>query len=121
MNTLDITLNGQPLQLPAGASLLDAAQLALDALEAEDGGATASLAQARNALQGQEHLEPEFRALAEIIASSLAQAEDAAHTLPPRRRPVVRSPPWQPDPRPPGPIRTRTRASPRTSTLSTSA
>jgi sulfur carrier protein len=26
MNTLDITLNGQPLQLPAGASLLDAAQ-----------------------------------------------------------------------------------------------
>ena len=26
MTTLDITLNGQPLQLPAGATLLDAAQ-----------------------------------------------------------------------------------------------
>lgn len=26
MSTLDITLNGRPLQLPAGATLLDAAQ-----------------------------------------------------------------------------------------------
>lgn len=26
MNTLDITLNGQPMQLPAGATLQDAAQ-----------------------------------------------------------------------------------------------
>ena len=26
MTTLDITLNGQPLELPAGATLLDAAQ-----------------------------------------------------------------------------------------------
>ncbi len=74
-------LNASHTRLAHAQSLLDAAQQALDALESEDGGATASLAQARNALQGQEHLEPEFQALAEIIGSSLAQAEDAAHTL----------------------------------------
>ena len=74
-------LNASHTRLAHAQSLIDAAQAALGALEGEDGGATASLAQARSALQGQEHLEPEFQALAEVIASSLAQAEDAAHTL----------------------------------------
>ncbi|MEY4712812.1 MAG: putative repair ATPase [Pseudomonadota bacterium] len=74
-------LNASHTRLAHAQSLLDAAQGALDALQAEDGGATARLAQARAALQGQEHLEPEFAALAEVIASSLAQAEDAAHSL----------------------------------------
>lgn len=74
-------LNASHTRLAHAQSLLDAAQEALDALQAEDGGATARLAQARAALQGQEHLEPEFAALAEVIASSLAQAEDAAHSL----------------------------------------
>ena len=32
-------------------------------------------------LQGQEHVEPAFRELAQVLASSLAQAEDAAHSL----------------------------------------
>jgi len=74
-------LNASHTRLAHAQSLIDAAQAALGALEGEDGGATSSLAQARSALQGQEHLEPEFQALAEVIASSLAQAEDAAHTL----------------------------------------
>jgi DNA repair protein RecN (Recombination protein N) len=39
------------------------------------------LTQSQAALQGQEHLEPEFRAIAEVLSSSLAQAEDAAHSL----------------------------------------
>jgi len=74
-------LNASHTRLAHAQSLIDAAQAALGALEGDDSGATASLAQARSALQGQEHLEPEFQALAEVIASSLAQAEDAAHTL----------------------------------------
>ena len=74
-------LNASHTRLAHAQSLLDAAQSAIDALEAEDSGATTRLAQARVALQGHEHLEPEFTALAEVIASSLAQAEDAAHTL----------------------------------------
>ena len=67
--------------LPERVALAEGDGDSVGALEGEDGGATASLAQARSALQGQEHLEPEFQALAEVIASSLAQAEDAAHTL----------------------------------------
>ena len=74
-------LNASHTRLAHAQSLIDAAQAALGALEGEDHGATASLAQARSALQAQEHLEPEFQALAEVIASSLAQAEDAAHSL----------------------------------------
>jgi len=74
-------LNASHTRLAHAQSLIDAAQAALGALEGEDGGATSSLAQARSALQDQEHLEPEFQALAEVIASSLAQAEDAAHSL----------------------------------------
>ncbi len=74
-------LNASHTRLAHAQSLLDAAQSAVDALEAEESGATRALARARSALQAQEHLEPEFQALAEIIASSLAQAEDAAHSL----------------------------------------
>ena len=74
-------LNANHTRLAHAQSLLDAAQLAIDALEGEEGGASSALARARIALQGQEHLEPEFQALAEVIASSLAQAEDAAHSL----------------------------------------
>src|SRR5690606_12817098 len=37
--------------------------------------------QALDALRAQEHLEPGFREVAEVLASSLAQAEDAAHSL----------------------------------------
>ncbi len=74
-------LNASHTRLAHAQSLLDAAQQAVDALESDDGGATRALTRACAALQAQEHLEPEFRTLAEVIASSLAQAEDAAHSL----------------------------------------
>ena len=61
-------------------TLLDAARSALTALE-EDNQAIALLARAQSALQDHDHLESEFKALTEILASSLAQAEDAAHSL----------------------------------------
>lgn len=74
-------LNASHTRLSHAQALLDAAQGAVDALEGEDAGATRGLSQALNLLQGQEHLEPEFRAVAEVLASSLAQAEDAVHSL----------------------------------------
>jgi DNA repair protein RecN (Recombination protein N) len=74
-------LNTHHARLANAQSLLEAAQGALQALEGEDGGAASSLSQAQALLQGQEHVEPAFRELAQVLASSLAQAEDAAHSL----------------------------------------
>jgi DNA repair protein RecN (Recombination protein N) len=74
-------LNTDHTRLSNAQSLLQAAQLALEALEGEEGGATSRLSQALSALQEQEHVEPEFGALASVLASSLAQAEDAVHSL----------------------------------------
>ena len=74
-------LNTDHTRLANAQGLMQAAQLALDALDGEEGGAAARLSQALSALQEQEHVEPEFAALAGVLASSLAQAEDAAHSL----------------------------------------
>lgn len=74
-------LNASHTRLSHAQALLDAANAVLQALEGDEGGATALLARAQDQLQDQEHLEPEFKAVAEVLASSLAQAEDAAHTL----------------------------------------
>lgn len=74
-------LNTNHTRLSHAQALLDAARNALLALEGEDAGATASLSQAQSMLQAQEQLEPEFQSLAEVLASALAQAEDAAHSL----------------------------------------
>ena len=74
-------LNTQHGRLANAQSLLEAAQAALQALEGEDGSATSALSQAQTLLQTQEHVEPAFAELAQVLASSLAQAEDAAHTL----------------------------------------
>jgi len=74
-------LNASHTRLAHAQSLMDAAQAALAILEGEDGGANSLLARAQSGLEGQSHLEPEFQALSEVIASSLAQAEDAAHSL----------------------------------------
>jgi DNA repair protein RecN (Recombination protein N) len=74
-------LNASHTRLSHAQALLEAARSALEALEGEDSSATSLLASAQRALQGQEHLEPEFRAIAEVLASSLAQAEDATHSL----------------------------------------
>ncbi|MFL6692009.1 MAG: DNA repair protein RecN [Ramlibacter sp.] len=74
-------LNASHTRLSHAQALLEAARGALEALEGEDSSATTLLTQAQSALQDQEHLEPEFRAIAEVLASSVAQAEDAAHSL----------------------------------------
>ncbi len=74
-------LNTDHSRLAHAQALLDAAQGALDALEGEEGGASHALGSARQTLQNQEHLEPEFKALVEVLNSSLAQVEDSVHTL----------------------------------------
>ena len=74
-------LNAGHTRLANAQSLLEAAQGALQALEADEGGALSSLAQAQTLLENQQHVEPAFRDLAQVLASSLAQAEDAAHSL----------------------------------------
>jgi DNA repair protein RecN (Recombination protein N) len=74
-------LNTSHTRLANAQSLLEAAQGALEALQAEDAGATRQLSQAQALLQAQEHVEPLFVELGQVLASSLAQAEDAAHSL----------------------------------------
>lgn len=74
-------LNTSHTRLAHAQALLEAAEGALQALEGEDAGATSSLSQAQTLLQAQEHVEPMFSELVQVLASSLAQAEDAAHSL----------------------------------------
>jgi DNA repair protein RecN (Recombination protein N) len=74
-------LNASHTRLSHAQALMDAAQAAQQLLDGDEGGATQPLSQALDALRAQEHLEPQFRDIAEVLASSLAQMEDAAHSL----------------------------------------
>lgn len=74
-------LNADHTRLSHAQALIDAAQGTQELLDGDEGGARQALAQALDALRGQEHLEPQFREIAEVLASSLAQVEDAAHSL----------------------------------------
>ncbi len=75
-------LNADHTRLSNAQTLMDGAQLALDALESEDsGGALRLLSHSMQALIAQTHVEPEFQGLVDVLSSSLAQAEDAAHSL----------------------------------------
>jgi len=74
-------LNAGHTRLSHAQALLDAANGAQLLLDGEEGGARRNLAQALDTLRGQEQLEPQFREVAEVLASSLAQLEDAAHSL----------------------------------------
>ena len=62
-------------------ALIDAAEGARTALEDDEQGALGALHRALALLQGCEHIEPDFKALSEVLASSVAQASDAAHSL----------------------------------------
>jgi DNA repair protein RecN (Recombination protein N) len=74
-------LNSQHTRLSNAQALMDAAQTAIQALEDDDSGALRLLAKAQDALQDQTDVEPEFTALVDVLASSLAQAGDVAHSL----------------------------------------
>ena len=74
-------LNAEHTRRSNAQALIDAAGRALDALEGDVGGATTGLARAQALLQEQDGIDPEFKALADVLAGSLAQAEDAVHSL----------------------------------------
>ncbi|MGR4869432.1 DNA repair protein RecN [Variovorax sp. LARHSF232] len=62
-------------------ALIDAAEGARLAIEDDDQGALSALNRALALLQDCEHIEPQFKALGDVLASSVAQAADAAHSL----------------------------------------
>jgi DNA repair protein RecN (Recombination protein N) len=74
-------LSANHARISNAQALIDAAEGACAALEDDDGGALAALSRAVTMLQNCEHIEPEFKVLGEVLASSVAQAADAAHSL----------------------------------------
>jgi len=74
-------LNAQHGRLSNAQALRDAVQTAVDALQEADENANALLGRAIAALQGQEHIEPEFKAMIEVLNGALAQMEDTVHSL----------------------------------------
>jgi DNA repair protein RecN (Recombination protein N) len=74
-------LNAQHGRLSNAQALRDAVQTAVDALQDADENGTALLGRAITSLQNQEHIEPEFKAIVEVLNSAMAQMEDAVHSL----------------------------------------
>lgn len=74
-------LNAQHGRLSNAQALRDAVQAAVDALQDADENGTALLGRAIASLQNQEHIEPEFKGIVEVLNSALAQMEDAVHSL----------------------------------------
>ncbi len=74
-------LNAQHSRLSNAQALTGAVQSALDALQESEQNASSLLGQALALLQGQEHIEPQFKPLTEVLSSALAQAEDVVHSL----------------------------------------
>jgi DNA repair protein RecN (Recombination protein N) len=74
-------LSSSHTRISNAQALIDAAEGACSALEDDDSGALTALTRAVALLQNCEHIEPEFKALGEVLASSVAQASDAAHSL----------------------------------------
>ncbi len=76
-----IELNAQHGRLSNAQALRDAVQTAVEALQEADDNAAALLARAIQSLQNQEHIEPEFKGLGEVLNGALAQIEDTVHSL----------------------------------------
>ncbi len=74
-------LNTEHGRLSHAQALLDAAQGAVQTLDDDESSALSALHSACQLLQQQEHLEPYFKELAEVLSSSLAQVEDTVHSL----------------------------------------
>nr|WP_255631967.1 DNA repair protein RecN [Rhodoferax sp. U2-2l] len=75
------SLNAEHTRLSNAQALLDAAQSALQLLDEDENSASSRVGSASDALQKQAHIEPAFQELSEVLTSSLAQLEDAVHSL----------------------------------------
>jgi DNA repair protein RecN (Recombination protein N) len=74
-------LNTEHGRLSNAQALLDAASGAVQSLDEEEHSAVQALHHACQLLQQQEQVEPVFKGLTEVLASSLAQVEDTVHSL----------------------------------------
>ena len=74
-------LNAQHTRLSHAQTLMDSAQTCLQLLEDDDAGAANPLGKAHHLLQDQEHLEPEYQNISDVLASCVAQLHDARHSL----------------------------------------
>ncbi len=74
-------LSASHTRIANAQTLIDTAQEAHGALADDDASALSALTHALALLHNCEHLEPEFRALGEVLASSVAQATDVARSL----------------------------------------
>ena len=74
-------LNALHTRMSHAQTLMDSAQACLQLLEDDDAGAASPLSRAHHLLQDQEHLEPEFQNIADVLGSCVAQLQDARHSL----------------------------------------
>lgn len=74
-------LNARHSRLAHAQALIDASHRALEQIESEEMGALTAISRASSALEAQCHVEPKFHELAELLRSSLVQAEEVAHSL----------------------------------------
>lgn len=75
-------LNQRHTRLSHAQSLINGAEAAAAALEGDDDGAALSgLSSALGHLQALQTIEPEFQAVIDVLEGSIAQAQDAAHSL----------------------------------------
>lgn len=70
-------------RLAHAQTLIETAHSALDRLENDETGARSGLSRAKGLLDSQTHVEPAFQELADVLRSSLEQAEDVAHSFTP--------------------------------------
>ena len=74
-------LNGEHSRLSNAQGLLNAAQQTLQTLDEDDDNALRRVGAGLDLLQKQEHIEPIFKGITEVLSSSMAQLGDAVHTL----------------------------------------
>ncbi|MDD5479230.1 DNA repair protein RecN [Rhodoferax sp.] len=74
-------LNAEHTRLSHAQSLIESAQHVMQTLDDSENSTLSSLTSCLDLLQKQEHLEPLFKSLADVLSSSLAQTQDAVHTL----------------------------------------
>jgi DNA repair protein RecN (Recombination protein N) len=74
-------LSAEHTRLSHAHDLLRTAQDAVAALDEEEGSARTRVGLALDSLQKHERIEPVFQGLADVLSSSLAQLDDAVHTL----------------------------------------
>ena len=74
-------LNNQHTRLSHARSLMETAESALTHLQDDQSGVLRELSRVVGQLQEHATIEPAFVAVADVLASSLAQAEDAVHSL----------------------------------------